>query len=136
MPAWLDNTASTGALDALLATITNRVGTGEVHLVTDFTEGESYATVIGRSCGSASITAGDFSGPTSDGHNRILTFNGKAGTATQDATGPHDLHIVFTNGSDTLLAISDETSDQNIVNGNAINFPVIEIRALQPTSAA
>jgi len=133
MPAWLDNTATTGALDSLLATVSSRANA--IHLVTSFTPGESYATVMARTVANAAITSGDFSGPTSSGNDRHLTFSGKTGTATNDATGPHDLHMVIVDGTH-LLAISDESSDQNIVNGNSVVFPAFEIRALQPTSVA
>jgi hypothetical protein len=133
MAAWIDNTAGTGGLDALLDTVSSRAA--KILLVTSFTPGETYATVVGRSVGEAAITSGDFSGPVAHNTNdRKITFTGASGTASQPATGPHDLHMVITNGTDTLLAISDETSDQDIVSGNTINWPSFEIRALQPTS--
>lgn len=132
MPAWLDNTpGATGALDAMLEVV--RTGATNILLVTSYAQGENYATVVGRSVADATINTGNFTGPASSGNNRILTFTGASATASGNASTP-DLHMVITNGTDTLLAVSDESTDQDIVSGNTVNFGSFEIRALQPSS--
>lgn len=131
MPAWLDNTPTTGALDSMLNVVKN--GASNILLVTSYSQGEDYATVTGRSVADASISSGNFTGPAASGNNRILTFTGASATATGNASTP-DLHMVITNGSDTILAVSDESTDQDIVSGNTVNFGSFEIRALQPSS--
>ena len=133
MPAWLDNTASTGALDALLNVV--KTNATNILLITSYTQGDDYSTVTGNAVADASITSGDFTGPSPSGFDRILTFNGASATASQGAVGP-DLHMAITNGSNTVLAVSDESTDQDIVSGNTVNFGTFEIRALQPISQA
>lgn len=133
MPAWLDNTAVSGALDAMLEVV--RTNSTQIDLVTSYAQGEDYATVIGRSVASATINTGNFSGPADSGFNRILTFTGASATADGNASTP-DLHMVLSNGSSTIYAVSDESTDQDIVSGNTVNFGSFEIRALQPTSVA
>lgn len=127
MPAWIDSTA----LDAMLNTIQNNAT--NIELVTSYSQGEDYATVVGRTVATASISSTDFTGPTPSGNNRILTFDGASTTASGNASTP-DLHMVITNGSNTILAVSDESTDQDIVSGNTVNFGTFEIRGLQPTS--
>jgi hypothetical protein len=129
--AWIDNSVG-GSLDAMLEDI--RTSANEIHLVTSFTPGETYATVIGRSIATTAINTGNFTGPVASGNDRILTFTGASATATNGSTGA-DLHMVIGDGS-RLLAISDESTDQDVTNGNTINFGSFEIRALQPTSVA
>ena len=130
MPAWLDNTATTGAMDLMLNHVRDTCTT--IELVTSYSQGEDYATVVGRTVCTVAINSGNFTGPAASGNNRVLTFTGASGTASQSASTP-DLHMVITDGS-KLLAVSDESTDQDIVSGNTVNFGSFEIRALQPTS--
>ena len=130
MPAWLDNSTD-GALDSMLKVVLNQAT--NILLVTSYSQGEDYATVTGRSVANATINTGNFTGPAPSGNNLILTFTGASATASGSASTP-DLHMVITNGSDTILAVSDESTDQDIVSGNTVNFGSFEIRALQPSS--
>lgn len=133
MPAWIDNGVG-GSLDAMLNDIKTRANGGNIELVTSYAQGEDYATVVGRTVATAAITSGDFTGPeTHNTNDRRLVFNGASTTASGDATSP-DLHMVITNGTDTILAVSDESTNQDIVSGNTVNFGTFQIRALQPTS--
>ena len=53
----------------------------------------------------------------------ITIAAGKSATAIKNSAASPDLHLVFTNSVDTILWITDETSNQTIYSGNTINFP-------------
>ena len=120
---------SAQALDALL----NRIKTESttIHLLDTYSAGQSYATVAGNSIGSASISDSDFTGAVADGNNRKLTFNGKSGSATGNSS-VKALHLAITSGSE-VLAVTDETSNQDITSGNPITFPSFVMNSNQPT---
>jgi hypothetical protein len=88
-------------------------------LVSNYSQGEDYSTVVARSLGEADISGGGFfTGPTDGGtFSRVLTFTGASTTASASDPAPTDLHIILTNGVDTILAATDETSDQAITSG-------------------
>lgn len=134
MPAAYFDKASGGVLDAGLSSISTRAT--KILLVSNYTLGEDYATVVGRSLGDATISGADFGAISDSGNDRQMTFNGKSGTATADDAAPTDLHLVITNGTDTILCVTDETSNQAITNGNTLNFPSFTITMKQPTLAA
>lgn len=120
---------ATAALDAELNHI--KTSATSIRLLDTYSPGDNFATVSSNTIGTASITGTDFSGPTASGNNRVLTFSGKDGTATGNSS-VGALHIAITSGSD-VLAVTDETSDQPITNGNPIVFPSFTMTANQPT---
>ena len=134
MATWFDNTATSGALDALLASISSRAL--KVVLLSNYTQGMTYATAMTNALGEADITSGDFSGPVDSGYERVLTFDGKQGAATATDLAPTDLHLAITDGSATLLAVTDETSARPITELDTLNFPSFDITALQPVQTA
>lgn len=117
MATWFDNSAS-GVLDSLLDAIVTGAASGKVLLISNYTQGDTYATVTTNELGDADITGADFTGPAAGGSfSRVLTFSGKTGTATATDAAPTNLHIAITNGTDTVLCVTDETSDQAITSG-------------------
>ena len=131
MATWFDNSAG-GVLDGLLDKISSQAT--RVMLISNYTQGDAYGTVTGNSLGEAVISGADFSGPSNGASNsRVLTFSGKSGTASATDPAPTNLHIALTDGSSTVLAVTDETSDQAITSGNTLNFPSFTMSALQPT---
>lgn len=125
MATWYDSTV----LDALLSQI--KTGATHVWLLDTYTQGQNFATVQGNKIGEAAITDTDFTGPTADSNDRRLTFDGKTGTATGNSS-VGALHIAIVSGS-AVLAVTDETSDQPITNGNPITFPSFYMKSNQPT---
>lgn len=99
-----------------------------------YSAGDSYATVTGNACNAGVVMAnGDFVF-SSSGNNRVMTTAaGKSQAANANSGASPDLHIAFTNGVDTVLWVTDETSNQVITSGNTINFPQITYTANQPT---
>lgn len=89
--------------------------------------GDTYATVLTKSRGNVSLADADVSAPANDGSsppNRRVTISAKTipGASTTTATG--DLHIVLVDSStSSVLAVTDETTDQDIVTGNPVNVP-------------
>ena len=108
-----------------------------VLLITSYTAGNSYATVVAASIAERTISSTDFGTLAgADAANRTLAFSGKAGaTASASFGGGSNLHFAFTDGSAKVLAVTDETSDQAITSGNTVDFPAISplFTAKQPT---
>lgn len=136
MATWYHDTV---VLDALLDVI--RQGTTQVWLIEAYSQGDDFATVQGNKVAEATgLGAGDFTtstdAPGGSGSDREMDFSGASGTATATST-LHDtgegLHIALTNGTNTIYAVTDETSNQPIVSGNPVTFPAFTLRTLQPT---
>jgi hypothetical protein len=118
MATWFDDSAG-GVLDGLLDKISSQAI--RVLLISNYSQGDNYATVVGNSLGEATISPADFSGPAPGASNsRVLTFSGKSGTASATDPAPTNLHIALTNNVDKVLAVTDETSDQAITSGKVL----------------
>jgi hypothetical protein len=135
MPTWY----ATSALDALLDVIGGKdgnPGANSIRLLKTYAQGDTYATVNSNSIADAAVTDTDFSGPadvTVPNSHRKLTFNGVTGNATTDNSGT-DLHIaVIDTINSIVLAVTNETSDQPITNGNLVTFPAFYMQSSQPT---
>lgn len=105
-----------------------------VLLISSYSAGQNYATVTGNQLGTATISSTDFSFSTS-GSDELLTFAGKAGVATATGT-PSDAHLAFTNGSNEVIYVTDETTDQGVTNENPLQFPSLTYVAKQPSAPA
>jgi hypothetical protein len=120
-----------GVLDNGLNDIKNNVTM--MHLVSAYTSGDSYATVVTNTLASVAMVGTDFV-LSSSGNNRLLTTAaGKSATATASAAGTPDLQIAFTDGAANVIWVTDETSNQAITAGNTVNFPQIVYTSNQPT---
>jgi len=126
MATWYD----LSALDALLNTIRNGAPI-RVRLLDTYGQGDSFAQVETDTIAEATITGSDFDTPQDAPANaRRLTFNGKSGVATNNSDAKN-LHIAITN-VDTVLVVTNETSNQDITNGNPVTFPSFYMQANQP----
>lgn len=119
-----------GVLDDGLNDIKNNAT--KMILVSAYSAGDAYTTVVANSLAEATMTGTDFT-LASSGNNRTLTTTSKSATATATASGTPDLHVVFTNGSNAVIWATDETSNQPITTGNVITFPAIVYTSNQPT---
>jgi hypothetical protein len=102
-------------------------------LIKAYTVLDSYATVVSNTICAVTMTSSDYTLSGADGAARVLTTAVKSGTASADSGATPDLHIAFTNGSNKVLWVTDETSDQVIIEDNTIAFPEITYTSNQPT---
>jgi hypothetical protein len=103
-------------------------------LIDNYTLGDSYATVVGNTVASVAMTSGDYTLAGTAGNPRTLTTAaGKSATASATTTGGDNLHFAFTNGTDTVYWVTDETSNQVVTSGNTVNFPQLVYTSNQPT---
>lgn len=120
-----------GVLDNGLNDIKNNAT--RMYLLTSYTAGDSYATVI-----AAALNAGVVMAPadfvlSSSGNDRLCTTaSGKSGAATATVAAG-DRHIAFTDGAANVIWVTDETTNQAITSGNTINFPALVYTSQQPT---
>lgn len=127
MAKWAHSDVLDGGLNAIKNNAT------EMLLISAYSAGDSYATVTGNALAEVAMVSGDFT-LSSSGSNRVLTTaSGKSATASASASGTPDLHIAFTDGSAKVLWVTDETSNQAITSGNAVNFPSLTYTSNQPT---
>lgn len=106
----------------------------KVALISSYSVGESYATVVAKILAEAAMTSTDFT-LGSSGNNRTLTSAaGKSDTAANDTGGSATNHIAFLNttGSEVLW-VTEETSGQVVTIGNPVNFPSLVYTSNQPT---
>lgn len=102
-------------------------------LIKAYSAGDSYATVQANKLAEVTMAGADYT-LSSSGSNRVLTTaSGKSATASADSGASPDNHIAFTNGVDTVLWVTDETSDQQVYTGNTENFPQLTYTSNQPT---
>ena len=124
------------SLDLVLNDIKN--SSDEVWLLDQYTQGDDWATVSANKIASATLSGAgaDFTGPTASGNNRAISFDGKlGGTANTDSTLAQ-LHIALVDTvNSTIMACTDETSNQPITNGNTVDFPAFNMTMNQPTQA-
>jgi hypothetical protein len=130
------------ALEALLDVIRDGVNTnGKVVLIHGYTQGDTYASVmdVASVVAEATINGGvtyftaGFSGTT----HRVLNFLGVDGVATVNGGGEYtggDLSIALVDDA-IVYAVTNETSNQTITDGNSVTFPAFYMQASQPTQA-
>ena len=113
--------------------IDQAAGNVDMFLIKAYAQGDSYATVVGNNNGTINTAAGDYTLGDSGTYDRKLTVSEKSGSASGSASAP-DLHIAIVDVSSTkVLAVTDETSDQDITAGNPITVPTFDIIVSQPT---
>ena len=110
-----------------------KTGASRMLLLSNYTAGMSYSTVISNVVATVNMLTTDYSISGADNAPRILTTAMKAATATVAAPVGNDLHIAFTDGTSNVLWVTDEITNQAIIVGNTINFPAITYTAAQPT---
>ena len=123
--------AHSDVLDGGLLAIKNNVT--KMLLLKAYAAGDSYATVIGNAVAEVTVTSTDFT-IASAGSNRTCTSpTGKSAVASAGSGTTPDLHFAFTNGTDKVLWVTDETTNQEFVSGKTINWPVLTYTSNQPT---
>ncbi|MFM8899150.1 MAG: hypothetical protein ACKOF9_04270 [Burkholderiales bacterium] len=128
MARWASAAFLDGGLDYLAANATRML------LVSNYTAGDSYATVLANSVAEATMAPGDYT-KSSSGLNRLVTTAaGKSATASAGTGATPDSHIAFTNGSNAVIYVTDETTNQVVIVGNTVNFPQLTYRSDQPVA--
>ena len=119
-------------LDKGLERIINQAaGNVDMLLIDTYTQGQAYSTVQSNAVMTINMVAGDFT-LSAYGTGRKLTVAEKSGVASGNAT-PVDLHIAIVDVTNSkVLAVTDETSDQNITSGNPLTVPTFDIVVNQP----
>ena len=104
----------------------------DILLLDAYTLGQSYATVDSNKVMTINTSSGDYSLANFGTYGRQLDVAEKSGSASASATSP-DLHVAIVDVTNTkVLAVTDETSDQDITNGNPITVPTWSIKMAQP----
>ena len=104
-----------------------------LHLIKNYAAADSYATVVGNSVASAATVSGDYVLGNQGVNGRQLATPAKAPSASASSTGGDDLHIAYVDSVGLkVLAVTDETSDQVITSGNAVNIPTLNLKMNQP----
>lgn len=117
------------ALDALLNEIKNNSVT--IRLLDDYSTADDFATVNTNTLAQTTVNSGHFTGPVANGNDRRMTFDGIAAQATSDSS-VGQLHVALC-GAAIVYAVTDESSDQPITSGNAINIPAFFLESAQPS---
>ena len=101
-------------------------------LLDSYSLGQAYATVDANKVMTIDMAGGDLSLANFGTYGRQLDVAEKSGSASASATSP-DLHVAIVDVTNTkVLAVTDETSDQDITNGNPITVPAFAIKIGQP----
>lgn len=129
MAAWANSLVLDGGLDYLKA------NADAILLIKNYTAGDVYNTVITNVLASATTASGEYTHAGAAGAARTLTSASKTVTASASSAGGDNLHIAFTNGTDTVLFVTNETSDQVVTAGNSVTIPAITYTSNQPTNA-
>lgn len=113
----------------------NQIKNNATHmlLIKAYTAADSYATVVGNIVADVTMTGTDFTLSSSGANRLVTTAAGKSATASANSGATPDLHFAFTNGTDTVYWVTDETSDQVVTSGNTVNFPQLTYTSNQPT---
>jgi hypothetical protein len=128
MAKWVNTSVLDGGLNVVKNSATKML------LIKNYTAGDSYATVTGNSVAAATMASTDFTLAGTSA--RTLTTATKSATATGAALGTgngQDHHIAFTDGSATVLWVTDETGEAANASGDTINFPSVVLTVNQPT---
>ena len=107
-------------------------GNVDMLLITAYSQGDSYAVVDSNKVCTMNMVGGDFTLGNQGTLGRKVDVAEKSGTATGSAASP-DLHVAIVDVTNSrVLAVTDESSDQNITNGNPITVPTFAINMNQP----
>lgn len=122
----------TAVLDAKLDVIIDQAT--QIHLLSAYTPGDSYATVVANSLASTTIAPGNWTKSDYGTNGRkVVMDNNKSGVASASTTGVEDLHIALLDAVNSVVVhVTDETTDQIVYAGNPVYFGALEIRENQP----
>lgn len=133
MPKW----AAAAVLDngpEHIRTLSGTAGRVKQHVITAYTAGDSYATVIGNSVAVYDMATADLV-LSNSGSNRRLTVAAKSGNNATAGSGPTpNLHLALVDSTGSaVLLVTDETTDQVITSGNPVNIGSWTYDVNQPT---
>lgn len=125
---WLDE----NVMDQGLNHIVNNAN--EMRVVSAYTQNDTYATVVANTVALIGMSPTDFTLGNQGTFGRQITVAAKSGTASANSGAGPDLAIALCISASTeVSAVTDETTDQEITNGNPINVPSWTIKMNQPT---
>jgi hypothetical protein len=102
-------------------------------LISAYTFGDSYATVTAAILAETVMSSSDFTLSASGNDRALVTAAGKQ-DASANATGAAS-HIAFLDTTNSaVLWVTEETTGQIIVAGNAVVFPSLSYVAKQPVA--
>lgn len=100
-------------------------------LLSSYTAGDSYETVISNKLAEVPVSSADFS-ITSLGASRVVTISGgKLATALASSDTP-DLHIAFTDGESNVIWVLNESTNRTIAQEDIVVFPAAAYKSNQP----
>lgn len=109
----------------------------QVSVLKAYAAGDNYATVTGNSVCNIAATTADFTlAGGSYASSRKISVVAKEANATANSGASPDLHFAYLDtGNTKVLAVTDETSDQQIYSGNLVACPALDplFVFLQPT---
>ncbi len=119
-------------LDQGLNYVVNNVN--EMRVITSYTPGDTYATVVTNTVCLITMAPADFTLGNQGTLGREVIVAAKSGTASASSGAAPDLHVALTFSTGTeVIVVTDETTDQEITNGNPINVPQWRAKMNQPT---
>ena len=105
----------------------------KVCVVSEYTAGDSYATVTAAILAEAALTTSDFTLASSGDDRTLTTAAGKQDTAANVSGTASHIAFVDTVAS-KVLWVTEETSGQTITSGNPVTFPSLVYTAKQPVA--
>ena len=105
----------------------------KVCVVSEYTAGDSYATVTAATLAEAALTSTDFTLASSGSDRTLTTAAGKQDTAANVSGTASHIAFVDTVAS-KVLWVTEETSGQSITAGNPVTFPSLVYTAKQPVA--
>lgn len=122
-----------GGSDALRtrAATTGRI---KAHLISGYTAGDSYATVLAASLGSVNLAPSDIVSSGASGATRVTTIASKAITLSAGHAGTTLHYAVVDSSTSEVLDVSTATSDITpLASGGVWTSGAVVLNQLQPT---
>lgn len=106
----------------------------QIHLLSTYAAGDSYAVVTStNSLGSVALDPADKTLQNGALDSREVVIGAKTITGATASGASPDLHVAIVDTANSVVvAVTDETSDQEIFGGNNVNIPSFAVRLNQP----
>ena len=128
MAKWLSANVLDGGLNVLDASA------NECRLVSGYTLGDDYATIVTNTVAVWTLQAGDIvlaDGANSARQAEVAALTGA--TATADSGATPDLHVAVCVAGTRVDAVTDEVTDQVVTTGDTVNLSAFNIIMNQPS---
>ena len=122
--------ASSNMLDGGLSYLKNNAT--KAILIKDYTVGDSYEDVTGNTVVAVTIDSSDILLTDGASSSRVATIAEQAGTVTGATGATPDLHYAFTNGSNEVIYVTNETTDREFLVDDTATMPAITVTVGQP----